>query len=89
MTNNTIITIAGQSGSGKTILSKLLCEEKGMYNMVSTTTRQPRQGEEHGKDYFFVTKEEFLSILDSEFDSHLYVDSGFHHRYFLHFQNGE
>lgn len=65
MTNNTIITIAGPSGSGKTILSKLLCEEKGMYNMVSTTTRQPRQGEEHGKDYFFVTKEEFLKDLEA------------------------
>ena len=33
---------------------------------VSYTTRPPRAGEEHGKAYFFITKEEFKSMIEKD-----------------------
>lgn len=59
-----ITTITGPSGSGKTVLSRLLKEE-GFEPLVSTTTRAPRQGEQHGVDYYFVSVEEFHQDLAS------------------------
>lgn len=57
-----IVTITGPSASGKTVLSRLLGEE--FATLVSTTTRAPREGEIEGKDYHFVSKEQFLKDLD-------------------------
>ena len=57
-----IVTITGPSGSGKTVLSNLLNKE-GMKTLVSTTTRAPRQGEHEGKDYHFVSREQFTQLL--------------------------
>lgn len=54
-----IVTITGPSGSGKTVLSNLLKDE-GLMPLVSTTTRAPRQGEQDGVDYNFVSREQFL-----------------------------
>ncbi len=56
-----LIVISGPSGVGKGTVRKALFERKG-HNLdfsVSMTTRKPREGEVDGKDYFFVTKEEF------------------------------
>lgn len=63
-TSNVIVTITGPSGSGKTVLSHLL-RDRGMKDMVSTTTRAPRQGEQDGRDYHFVTREQFHRDLQS------------------------
>lgn len=63
-TNNVIVTITGPSGSGKTVLSHLL-RDRGMKDMVSTTTRAPRQGEQDGRDYHFVTREQFHKDLQA------------------------
>ena len=57
-----IVTITGPSGSGKTVLSNLLNKE-GMKTLVSTTTRAPRQGEQEGKDYHFVSRDQFTQLL--------------------------
>lgn len=55
-----LIVISGFSGAGKGTLVKKLIEEYGDYALsISMTTRSPRPGEEHGREYFFVTKEEF------------------------------
>ena len=66
MTNKGILVVlSGFSGSGKGTLVKRLLEEYDNYALsISITTRMPRPGEEHGKSYFFVTKEEFQSTIE-------------------------
>lgn len=59
---NLILIVSGPSGSGKSTLLKTLPEED-FYFSVSHTTRAPRPGEVHGKDYYFITRETFLEML--------------------------
>lgn len=56
-----LIVISGPSGVGKGTVRRALFE-RANHNLeysVSMTTRPPREGEVHGKDYYFVTREEF------------------------------
>ena len=50
-----IFILIGPSGSGKTTVAKLMKEKYGAIEFVSDTTRLPRIGESHGKDYYFDT----------------------------------
>ena len=55
-----LIVISGPSGCGKgTICKELLDNNEKLFLSVSATTRNPREGEEDGKDYYFITVEEF------------------------------
>jgi len=55
-----IIELAGPSGSGKTTLAKRLLEEfQQIQFSTSATTRPPRKNEVDGRDYYFLTDEEF------------------------------
>lgn len=55
-----LIIVSGFSGAGKGTLVKKLLEEYDDYALsISATTRQPRPGEEDGREYFFLQKEEF------------------------------
>ncbi|MFT7879931.1 MAG: guanylate kinase [Sulfurimonas sp.] len=55
-----ILVLSGPSGAGKSTIINAASEEIGEYYFsISTTTRPPRVGEEHGKDYLFVSKAEF------------------------------
>ena len=55
-----ILLLSGPSGCGKSSLLKNLYKNiDNYYFSISTTTRSPRDGEQHGKEYYFVTKEEF------------------------------
>ena len=56
-----LIVISGPSGVGKGTVRKALFQKKGhdLVYSVSMTTRAPREGEVEGKDYYFVSKEEF------------------------------
>ena len=56
-----MLVLSGPSGVGKGTLGKRLIEEEGFGFSVSCTTRGPRPGENHGVDYLFITREEFLS----------------------------
>lgn len=59
-----LVVLSGFSGSGKGTIVKRLLEEYDNYALsISMTTRNPRPGEEHGKSYFFVTKEEFQDTI--------------------------
>lgn len=61
-----ILIVSGPSGCGKSSLLKKLYEVvDNYYFSISTTTRTPRVGEQHGVDYFFVTKEEFESDIEA------------------------
>lgn len=55
-----VIVLVAPSGAGKTTIAKrLLADYPKIRFSVSATTRAPREGEEHGTDYYFLTKEEF------------------------------
>ncbi|CAC9454405.1 Guanylate kinase [Bathymodiolus heckerae thiotrophic gill symbiont] len=61
-----LFIIAAPSGCGKTSLVKALIEKTdNLCVSVSHTTRTARSGEEHGKNYFFVSKNEFNQIKDN------------------------
>ena len=58
-----LFVIAAPSGAGKTTLVKALVEgNPDLRFSISYTTRAKRKTEEHGRDYFFVTKDEFLKL---------------------------
>ncbi|MEO8721672.1 MAG: guanylate kinase [Ginsengibacter sp.] len=66
---NKIILITAPSGSGKTSIVKHLMKKfPSLAFSVSATTRIPRNNEIDGKDYYFISKEEFnLKIQNKEF----------------------
>ena len=58
------MVISGFSGAGKGTLIKKLLENYDNYALsVSMTTRQPREGEQDGREYFFVTREKFEKTI--------------------------
>ena len=58
-----LFVIAAPSGAGKTTLVKALVERNPSLRFsISYTTRRKRATEEHGRDYFFVTTEEFEAL---------------------------
>ena len=69
-----IIVLLGASGSGKSTIEHELATHHGFSKIVSYTTRQPRNNEKNGKDYFFIDNkmfEEFLNRgLFAEFDEY-------------------
>lgn len=64
-----MIILVSPSGGGKSTMTRRLMQDLDWLRFsVSATTRKPRQGEEHGKDYFFLSEEEFRrKIADKEF----------------------
>lgn len=59
-----LFIVSSPSGAGKSTISrKLLASEPGLEMSVSATTREPRPGEENGRDYHFVTTEDFKSMV--------------------------
>ena len=62
-----ILILSGPSGCGKSsLLKKLYQEIDNYYFSISTTTRDIRDGEKHGVDYFFVSKEEFENDIRND-----------------------
>jgi len=61
------IVMSGPSGVGKTTLERKLVEADPMLvSSISTTTRQPREGEKTGRDYFFVERDVFEYMKQRE-----------------------
>ncbi len=63
-----LIVVSGFSGAGKgTIMKRLLEEHSEQYALsISATTRSPRVGEAHGREYFFVQETEFERMIAQE-----------------------
>lgn len=60
-----LIVISGPSGAGKGTLCKALLERNRDIKMsVSCTTREPREREVHGKNYFFIMRDEFKNMME-------------------------
>ncbi|TYG98717.1 hypothetical protein ES288_A10G139100v1 [Gossypium darwinii] len=65
--NPLIIVISGPSGVGKDAVIKRLREvRENLHFVVTATSRGIRPGEVDGKDYYFVSKEEFLSMVEKD-----------------------
>ena len=64
MNKGKLIVVSGFSGAGKGTVIKRLVEKYDYSLSISATTRQPREGETDGKEYYFKTVDEFMSLID-------------------------
>ena len=73
-----ILVIVGPSGVGKdTLMNKILDKYKGKFKKaVSYTSRKKRPGEREGYNYHYVTKEEFLKLIEENKMIEYYIYSG-------------
>ncbi|XP_077439778.1 guanylate kinase 1b isoform X2 [Vanacampus margaritifer] len=78
------VVLSGPSGAGKsTLMKRLMKDHEGVFGFsVSHTTRNPRPGEENGKDYHFITREAMQEgiqrgdfIENAEFSGNMYGTS--------------
>lgn len=64
MQKGVLAVVSGFSGAGKGTLMKALLRDHESYALsISATTRQPREGEVDGREYFFLTKEKFEQMI--------------------------
>ena len=77
----TVLVVTGPSGAGKgTLIRELVERVPGIEVTVSATTRERRRGEEDGREYWFLTGDDFLArVARGEFLEHVEYVSG--HRY--------
>ena len=68
LNSSKLIIFAAPSGAGKSSLIKKIIEisKEKLELSVSATTRAPRKGEIHGKDYFFISDNEFNELKDKD-----------------------
>lgn len=73
-----LVVLSGFAGSGKgTIMKKIVSKYDRYALSISATTRNPRPGEEHGREYFFLSKEEFEDLIQKNklYEYANYVDN--------------
>jgi guanylate kinase len=75
-----LIILSSPSGAGKSTLARrLMAWDPGLKFSVSATTRQPRPGEEHGREYYFMTEEGFKQqVAEGEMLEHAHVFGNFY-----------
>jgi guanylate kinase len=62
-----MLVLSSPSGAGKTTISRaILRHDRELAMSVSVTTRSPRTGEEHGKDYYFVSESEYHAMVAAD-----------------------
>ena len=60
-----LIIITGPSGVGKgTVVKEILDKEKNIWLSISATTREPREGEKEGENYYFLNQEKFKKMIE-------------------------
>ncbi|MBB1140616.1 guanylate kinase [Myroides sp. WP-1] len=68
MNKGKLIVFSAPSGSGKTTIVRHLLEQTDL-NLdfsISCTSREPREGEEHGKDYYFISLDDFKKHIKQD-----------------------
>ncbi|CUH53655.1 guanylate kinase [Shimia marina] len=75
-----LIILSSPSGAGKSTLAKrLMAWDPGLAFSVSATTRDPRPGEEHGREYYFMSEEDFKGqVTEGEMLEHAHVFGNFY-----------
>lgn len=66
MKQGKLFVFSGPSASGKGTICRELLKDPGTWLSVSLTTRAPREGEEHGVHYYFVTREEYDRTVEED-----------------------
>ncbi len=67
MRHGNLFVISGPSGAGKgTLVARLLQAVPDAWLSISATTRTPREGEEDGVQYYFVTRDEFMQMVEGD-----------------------
>lgn len=74
-----LFVVSGFSGSGKGTVMKELCKNPQYALSISCTSRAPRPGEENGREYYFISHEEFVKRQAEGYflESAIYVDKGY------------
>ncbi len=76
MAKGKLFVISGASGVGKsTVLAQVMAQRTDLRFSVSATTRAPRPGELDGREYYFINKDKFLTMIEQgeflEYDAHM------------------
>ena len=59
-----LIILTGPSGVGKgTVVKEILGKDKNIWLSISATTREPREGEKEGENYYFLNQEKFKDMI--------------------------
>lgn len=74
-----MIVLVGESASGKSSIEKYFVNNYGYSKVVSYTTRQPRENEVNGVDYYFVDELEFHNLKEQGFFAETAVYNGWHY----------
>ena len=76
MTHKNVVVIAGPSGGGKnSIIDEIVSRYPLCTRLVTATTRSPRQGEQHGVDYHFLSESDFLAAHSAgDIPEHRFVE---------------
>tara|TARA_B100001029_G_scaffold174298_1_gene174229 strand:+ start:87 stop:641 length:555 start_codon:yes stop_codon:yes gene_type:complete len=60
-----LIILTGPSGVGKgTVVKEILNQDKNIWLSISATTRNPREGEKEGENYYFLSQEKFKEMIN-------------------------
>ena len=60
-----LIILTGPSGVGKgTVVKEILGKERNFWLSISATTREPREGEKDGENYYFLNQEKFKEMIE-------------------------
>jgi len=60
-----LIILTGPSGVGKgTVVKEILGKDKNIWLSISATTREPREGEKEGENYYFLDKKKFKEMIE-------------------------
>jgi guanylate kinase len=74
-----IFIFTGTSGSGRKTVARKVCDQLGIQKVISYTTREPRPKELDGKDYYFISRAQFIEDdLKGEFFQTAEIDHVFY-----------
>jgi len=62
-----LVILTGPSGVGKgTVVKEILAKDKNIWLSISATTREPREGEKEGENYYFLNKGKFKEMIEKK-----------------------
>jgi guanylate kinase len=71
-----IFIFTGPVGAGRSTIANMVGNTLGMKKVISNTTRSPRPSEEHGQDYYFVNRDQFIQAIEgNEFLEHININN--------------